>query len=549
MKKREEDILKSGERNYELKQSYLDDLTNKLDSNKVLSIRKRILYLFSSLVLVGILGFLLIEKCGPNELDTQLVKVSNSISVDNPIKKTTKKNSLKSNDIDKSEANETVVSVEVKNDNGNSVTVDSKENKRLSSNSDKAGNANGFDSNKSVNSKFVKRANSKKRIASPINLTGSANKSNSNSGTLPKDFDSDKNDSSIKSRNNIGPLTDSTLKKELIIIKNSQNKSKSDTKPALVLNETKNESDEKSSTNTHSFSNSNEISDSSLGDLKDSIYSENLVDSNEIIKDTIVNNLTDSATSLNQKWKVSLLAGTNTSFSNFGSFSNQAYLEKRKEEKSLTDFAGGISISKGFGENWVVTSGLNYLTYGSNNNYSPSDFDVRNSSHSRVDSSFSNTIDSMYYLPTRAVFYYIKSVDTSYDSIYGTHKEFDSTAYNSRGKAKLSYIEIPLMIGYYKSIKKWNVGIKTGISVGLLTKQSGYFIGEDRKSILEAKSNQLMFNYIISPDIEYNLTDNYFIGFQPFFKFGLNNLSISSNEPIRRNYNSFQLSAKIGYRF
>ena len=549
MKEREEDILKSGETNYELKQSYLDDLTNKLDSNKVLSIRKRNLYLFSSLVLVGILGFLLIEKCGPNMLDNQLVKVSNSVSGDNPIKKTTKKNSLKSNDIDKSEANETAVSVEAKNKNGNNVTVDSKENKRLSSNSDKAGNVNGFDSNKSANSEFVKKVNPKKRTVSPINLSGSAKKSNSNSGALPKDFNSDKNDSSIKSKNNIGPLTDSNLKKELNITKNTQNDSISDTKQVLVSNESKNKFDEKPSINTHSFSDSNEISDSSLGDVKDTTNTENLIDSNEIIKDTIINNLIDSATSLNQKWKVSLLAGTNTSFSNFGSSSNQAYLEKRKEEKSLTDFAGGISVSKGFGKNWVFTSGLNYLTYGSNTNYSPSDFNVRNSSHSRVDSSFSNTIDSMYYLPTRAVFYYIKSVDTSYDSIYGTHKEYDSTAYNSRGKAKFSYIEIPLMIGYYKSFKKWNVGINTGISVGLLTKQSGYFIGEDRKSILEAKSNQLMFNYIISPDIEYNLTENYFIGFQPFFKFGLNNLSISSNEPIRRNYNSFQLSAKIGYRF
>lgn len=140
-------------------------------------------------------------------------------------------------------------------------------------------------------------------------------------------------------------------------------------------------------------------------------------------------------------------------------------------------------------------------------------------------------------------------MDTTLDSAFVAQQKAreDSAALNSSGKVSFSYVELPLLIGYYKTINKWSFGLNTGVSVGLLTQSSGSFIDENLVSMQVAQSQQLVWNYLLSPEFNFQFNEKLYLGFQPFFRIGLNNLSLS--EPIDRSYYSIQFNAKIGVRF
>lgn len=251
-----------------------------------------------------------------------------------------------------------------------------------------------------------------------------------------------------------------------------------------------------------------------------------------------------------KKWQASILVGSNFSYSLFSNQLNQAYFNKRKkEELVLPGFSGGILLEKFIGNNIKVSTGMSYVKYGSNNKYTPSLMQEDSRIYNGMDTSYNSFIDSIYYIPTRRWLTYLVRIDTVLDSNFNQTivSRLDSTAYLARGKVSFSYVEIPVMLGYYKTINKWNVGVNTGISIGLLTRKGGYYINENLKSVQLANSNKIMINYLLSPEINYQFSNNYYIGFQPFFKLGLNNLSIS--EPIDRRYYNIQLNAKIGIRF
>ena len=200
------------------------------------------------------------------------------------------------------------------------------------------------------------------------------------------------------------------------------------------------------------------------------------------------------------------MAGSNISFSRFSNSTNQEYATLRKEEENyLVSLSGGLNFEKFISENVKLTTGVNYISYGSNNNYSP----VTNYNDSRqfngYDSVYSLIIDSIYYHPTSTWLPYSNGTDTTIDSSFVNSKLAydDSTAYLSSGKVSFSYIEIPLMIGYYKTLKNWSFGINTGVGLGLLTRSSGYYIGEDLKSTEVAKSQKIMWDFILGPEINY----------------------------------------------
>ena len=324
----------------------------------------------------------------------------------------------------------------------------------------------------------------------------------------------------------------------------------------------------KSSSSKNGTPKKDQISELEKDAVKDSIFSEDNIDT--IPKESkvekpdslIVNDSTKSITQAdkfpmhvdssksNSNWQLSLLAGTNMSFSRFSNSTNQEYLKIRKEEENgLVSFSGGVNIERFVNKNVKIITGLNYMTYGSKNNYSPMTSYKDSRQFDKLDSVYTARIDSIFYNPTRMWLPYLTGMDSTVDSSFVNNKVAyeDSTAFLNSGKVKFSYLEIPLMIGYYKTINKWSFGVNTGVGVGLLTRSSGYYIEENLTTIELASSQKIMWNFILGPEVNYNFKENYYLGIQSNFRLGLNNLSIS--EPIDRKYYNLQFSAKIGFRF
>ncbi|MEN8957432.1 MAG: hypothetical protein ABF242_10005 [Flavobacteriales bacterium] len=250
------------------------------------------------------------------------------------------------------------------------------------------------------------------------------------------------------------------------------------------------------------------------------------------------------------KWQLSLLSGANISFSNLKNADNSIYLEKRKqEENSLTSFSAGFSVDRFITKSIKISSGINYLTVGSNNKYAPVNSFRNESQFNGFDSVYNPTIDSIFFNPTRRWIQYTTGGDSIADSSFVNRRVAfqDSTAHLASAQVKFSYVELPLTIGYFRVFNKWSFGMNTGIGIGLLTRSSGSYINEDLVSTEVAQSQKIIWNYILGPEINYQLNNKYYIGFQSDFRMGLNNLSIS--ETIERKYYNIQFSGKIGVRF
>ena len=251
-----------------------------------------------------------------------------------------------------------------------------------------------------------------------------------------------------------------------------------------------------------------------------------------------------------KRWQVSGLVGANSSFSILKNANNPTYLEKRKaRELPLTTFTGGILVEKFISNSVKLTSGISFGKYGSNNPYIPLSVNENRNTFVGLDTVYSSNIDSIFYRPTSTWMPYLIQMDTSVDSSYAlvATPRTDSNGFKNRGIVSFSYVEIPVMIGVYKQINNWNVGLNTGVSIGLLTKSEGFYLDESLTSVTKAQSQQWMVNYLLSPELNYVVNDTYYFGIQPFFKLGLNNLSLS--EPLDRKYFNLQFNAKIGMRF
>jgi hypothetical protein len=540
-------ILNNNEKIYELKTEYMDDLVMKLDEKR--PSRKKGFYIyFSTLLLLLVTGTIFWYSNQKMEENRELIVNKNP-------------------------------SITIKNETGSVINKEDKEASLiiLNSNNEKEKSTIIDDKNKSVEHtpNFQLENNQKRsRIKSTSLLTAKKTPNqaiknpdkidlnnqfvlNKEEGlALVKKVERDK-DQSLRTTE-IKNEKRKKVKKNELLNSTNQEKQKEEKKESVTV-------DKDSSSKKKDLENEQDIKKENI----DSVRSDKTMDTSTnkaniiVIKDSLI--IEDSVAKIAQidtvlingdsskfktSWQLSLLGGANISFSRFSNSTNQKYSTLRKEEENyLVSFSGGINIEKFITKNVKMTTGLNYISYGTNTNYSPVESYKNSKLFNGFDSVYSPIMDSIFYNPTRIWLPYLTGIDTSVDSSFTNNKVpyEDSTAYLSKERATFSYVEIPLMIGYYKTINHWSFGINTGISLGLLTRSSGYFIGEDLQTVEVAKSQNIMWNYIIGPEINYEFRENYYFGIQSNFRLGLNDLSIS--EPIDRKYYNIQLNVKIGYRF
>ncbi|MDB9932222.1 PorT family protein [Flavobacteriales bacterium] len=564
------DISNQEQFNYELKPEYLDDLTNKLNDQR--PAKKRGYFGYLAVLLLLLIGgsYFLYPKGELNELaiiegnkeivNTQLKSESEVVkAIDLPEKESINSNLLQESVTVSSEV-PTKNKVEIKTEGVQKISVESIKKEVFNSE-----NTQG-----TINTNQLKNRSSQKNTTetkvTDIDKVNLSTESDSKKGDLAlkspnnkvKNQDEDKNNAALSTIKK----SDKTLLKTEIV--DPVSKVASENKFELVggeqnevplinkANETKNQENTPIKTADNkalvdSVEPQKSINKEDIIPITDSIITSDTLDL-VTQADSVSIKLEEART--RDKWQVSALSGVNFSISRLGNSTNQEYLTKRTEEENyLTNYTGGIMLERFITDKIKLGTGLTYISYGSNNSYSSSTVYDDFQQFKGLDSVYNPTIDSIFYQPSGTWLPYLIRMDTTLDSAFVAQQKAreDSAALNSSGKVSFSYVELPLLIGYYKTINKWSFGLNTGVSVGLLTQSSGSFIDENLVSMQVAQSQQLVWNYLLSPEFNYQFNEKLYLGFQPFFRMGLNNLSLS--EPIDRSYYSIQFNAKIGVRF
>ncbi len=184
-----------------------------------------------------------------------------------------------------------------------------------------------------------------------------------------------------------------------------------------------------------------------------------------------------------------------------------------------------------------LTSGLSYFTFGENTDYSITNYQQHDSTtlittDSIISVNF-DTINNVVYFN-----YY------QYDSI--VHK-IDSTNIKSSSKNRFSYITIPFLLGYNLNYKKLNINLRAGIGYSYLVSKKGQYINYLMTDVENALPKKNIFNYIISPIINYPIHKNISVVVNP--QLIINSKSILTKTNVTQRYKNYGILLGISYHF
>lgn len=279
---------------------------------------------------------------------------------------------------------------------------------------------------------------------------------------------------------------------------------------------------------------------------------------------------------------------------------NEELVSRRNTEENA-GLNGGAGFQVGLHFNhFTFSTGLTSLSYGENTNYKPElyqwvfddkiDWKVNNSGYwQNTEKTVTLITDSSYWelkdttvcywnsytnsLDSADVYTYelvVHPIDTTVltfnDSVYVN--TYDSTKIVTRDssflrvtdigdKKKLKnkntfrYVEIPLYIGYETQIKRWTIGVNTGVGIGILTRQTVHYLNEDISDVEEVEISQaktIMYNYLLSASANYWLDSHWSIGVAPTYRKNLNTL-FKEEAPTQQKYQWIGFSTWVRYRF
>ncbi|MFT4678468.1 MAG: hypothetical protein ACI84C_001834 [Flavobacteriales bacterium] len=206
--------------------------------------------------------------------------------------------------------------------------------------------------------------------------------------------------------------------------------------------------------------------------------------------------------------------------------------------------------------------GLNWYSIGETNNYSPATSYVTALDSSSINTSIETSyfgLDSLWIQENDSggFFGYWEVFITeelsneslvlySLDSIL-TSIETPVDPVNER--TTFQYIEIPLSIGYEFEKGPWSLGLRTGISAGLLVSTKGQYIDTDSQSAIVKQdiSRRWIWNYQARIALGYALNDKTRLYLEPVFKTTLN--SIVNRTDFSQKYSTYGLRLGLGFKF
>ncbi len=138
---------------------------------------------------------------------------------------------------------------------------------------------------------------------------------------------------------------------------------------------------------------------------------------------------------------------------------------------------------------------------------------------------------------------------TKSDSVFVYHT--DSNIVKANSKTSISYLEIPVMIGYQFKFGKASIAPFAGISVGYLTRSNGMYVNKSITGIEEINNGNLIttfnFNYQLKLQLAYNLNGHLMFVLSPQYRNNLFSVSPRSSG-INTKYSALGTSIGMIYK-
>ena len=274
-------------------------------------------------------------------------------------------------------------------------------------------------------------------------------------------------------------------------------------------------------------------------------FSDTLRKDDSIVNEAVI--IPEDANETFKKWTLSVFGGPSLINKKIAGGSADAYLAKRNdEEANIVSMSYGLRMNYNFNEKINFSLGVNSLTYGEDINYSTI-YDTQTSiSTVAKDSSyldyvytpFQDTINGYWDTLITSI-----TIDTTF-MVDTTIIDINSTDY--AGKNRFTYLQIPIMFGYKFTFNKLSVNVRLGGSYGILIKNTGSYVDNSISNIEPPNLRKTMINMVASTTIGYQLKKmNVFI--EP--KFRLNSGSIITHPEIKQRYTSIGCNFGLSFNF
>jgi Outer membrane protein beta-barrel domain len=206
------------------------------------------------------------------------------------------------------------------------------------------------------------------------------------------------------------------------------------------------------------------------------------------------------------QWMVEAFSGYNNSIKDNKSFAAflapSGYVEKRlNQENALVSIQAGVNF-KYRKNHFIFGTGLSYLELGD---------------MVRYDAAFSGPV-----------------------------------ALDANGRAKLTYLEIPLSAGYDWASKRWGFSLQGGISAGMLIGAKGQYVSVNsfNTSLFDLNTNKSTFrkmqlNLLVTPSVNYYMNGNTNLFLSPLYRLNLQPVTIPGAS-INQKY--YGMGIRIGIR-
>ena len=187
----------------------------------------------------------------------------------------------------------------------------------------------------------------------------------------------------------------------------------------------------------------------------------------------------------------------------------------------------GVSFEAGLNiKQFTIGTGINLYNYASDVQYSFLLVNIDSVIEYVYDTAMITIIDS----------FYVISIDTN-EQVFN-------------GRNKISYIEIPILLGYQFKAGNWRFGLSTGPSIGLLNSAVITYPNYDlntSETIPVTYFKNSYFNWIAKPSVTYMFTDNIGFGINGMFRWNLG--SIVENADIQQQYSGYGIQVGLRVEF
>lgn len=168
----------------------------------------------------------------------------------------------------------------------------------------------------------------------------------------------------------------------------------------------------------------------------------------------------------------------------------------------------GLEYALKFGKA-SVASGVGYSSYGETTESRSAEQQVVSETNTYIiaDSSMIDTSGQIQFGDTIAVI-------TDYDTAF-------VPGILTESRLRVSYLEVPLLLGYEQPLGRWSLGAQGGVFIGFLTARDGRFPVADTRStiaIADESFQTVSIGYLLRPCLKYRLNEHWSIGVEPFVK-------------------------------